>query len=199
MDGDWHHHASALFGGEGSFGNGAAMRVAPLGAYFADDISQVVVQANRSAIVTHAHKEGRAGAITIALAAAHAWNCRGDTGRFRDSLYDICLQYTPESQVRAGIERAKGVPPTASVDLAANRLGNGREISAVDTVPFTLWCAHRHIDDFEMALWTTVSTLGDRDTTCAIVGGIVALSVGRRGLPPAWLVRREGLEEWIPG
>jgi ADP-ribosylglycohydrolase len=40
--------APALFGGQGSFGNGAAMRVAPLGAYFADDLAQVVAQARLS-------------------------------------------------------------------------------------------------------------------------------------------------------
>src|SRR5262245_37277922 len=32
----WQREAAAVFGGEGSMGNGAAMRVAPLGAYFAD-------------------------------------------------------------------------------------------------------------------------------------------------------------------
>jgi ADP-ribosylglycohydrolase len=45
--------------------------------------------------------------------------------------------------------------------------------------------------DYEAALWRTVSGLGDRDTTCAIVGGIVALSAG--GVPPAWLAARERL------
>jgi ADP-ribosylglycohydrolase len=36
--------------------------------------------------------------------------------------------------------------------------------------------------------------LGDRDTTCAIVGGIVALSAGRESIPPAWLAARESLQ-----
>ena len=59
-----------LFGGEGSFGNGAAMRVAPLGAYFADELDAVVEQASFSAEVTHSHPEGIAGAIAVAVAAA---------------------------------------------------------------------------------------------------------------------------------
>ena len=53
--GDWRELAPALFGGRGSFGNGAAMRVAPIGAYFADDLEAVVEHAARSAEVTHAH------------------------------------------------------------------------------------------------------------------------------------------------
>ena len=67
---------------------------------------------------------------------------------------------------------------------------------APDTVPFTLWCAARHLDDFEAAMWTTVSGLGDRDTTCAIVGGIVALYVGAAGIPQEWQQARESLTTW---
>jgi ADP-ribosylglycohydrolase len=69
-------------------------------------------------------------------------------------------------------------------------------VSASATVPFTLWCAVRHLADFEAAMWTTVSGLGDRDTTCAIVGGIVALYVGVEGIPAEWLHARESLTEW---
>jgi ADP-ribosylglycohydrolase len=43
-----------------------------------------------------------------------------------------------------------------------------------DTVPYAIWCAARHLDDLVEALWATVSVGGDIDTTCAIVGGIVA-------------------------
>jgi ADP-ribosylglycohydrolase len=57
-----------------------------------------------------------------------------------------------------------------------------------------LWCAARHIDNFEEALWNTVSGLGDRDTTCAIVGGIVALAVGHAGIPSAFVEAREPLD-----
>jgi len=65
----WEREARSLFGGQGSWGNGSAMRVAPLGAYFADDLDDVVEQAAKSAAVTHAHPEAVAGAIAIAVAA----------------------------------------------------------------------------------------------------------------------------------
>jgi hypothetical protein len=42
-------------------------------------------------------------------------------------------------------------------------------------------------------MWTTVTGLGDRDTTCAIAGGVVAMAVGRAGLPASWLAAREPL------
>jgi ADP-ribosylglycohydrolase len=68
----WWSVTTAQFEGQGSWGNGAAMRVAPLGAWFADDLDRVVEQAALSAAVTHAHPEAAAGAIAVAVAAALA-------------------------------------------------------------------------------------------------------------------------------
>ncbi len=53
-------------------------------------------------------------------------------------------------------------------------VGCGLQISAQDTVPYAIWCAARHLDNLEEALWATASAGGDVDTTCAIAGGIVA-------------------------
>lgn len=64
---------------------------------------------------------------------------------------------------------------------------------AWDTVPFALLCASRHLDNYEEAFWQTVAGLGDRDTTCAMVGGVVALSVGEVGMPGRWVASREAL------
>jgi ADP-ribosylglycohydrolase len=72
-------------------------------------------------------------------------------------------------------------------------LGNGSQVVCHDTVPFCLWCAARHLDDYQAALWTTVEGLGDRDTTCAIVGAIVALSAGAESIPAQWHAAREPL------
>ena len=63
----WQDLSFNSFSGQGSYGNGAAMRVAPLGAFFADDLDLVVKQALKSAEVTHAHSEGIAGAVAVAV------------------------------------------------------------------------------------------------------------------------------------
>jgi ADP-ribosylglycohydrolase len=70
---DWRTACRDLFGGEGSFGNGGAMRAGPVGAWFADDVEATIEHARRSAEVTHAHIEGQAGGIAVALAAGWAW------------------------------------------------------------------------------------------------------------------------------
>jgi len=64
-------------------------------------------------------------------------------------------------------------------------------------VPFCVWVAGRYLDSYEDALWETVSVLGDMDTNCAIVGGIVAAHVGVAGIPDTWIDSREPLPEEI--
>ena len=108
----------------------------------------------------------------------------------------MVLPHVPDSVVREKIRHARALSPSASVTLAISALGNGSQISAQDTVPFVLWCAGQHLDSYEDALWLTVSGLGDRDTTCAMVGGIVTLSAGLDSIPADWRAAREPLPRW---
>jgi ADP-ribosylglycohydrolase len=181
---DWRIAAAELFGC-GSYGNGAAMRAAPIGGFFSSDPSRAASQAKLSAEVTHAHREGQAGAMAVAAAAALA---AGDlTG---PQLIRATLPHVPAGETRNGIAASLDIP-AEEFDEAVRVLGTGWEVSAQDTVPFCLWCAAHCLRDFEEAMWRTVAGMGDRDTTCAIVGGIVALSA--RAVPTGWIVRREPL------
>jgi len=193
----WRAAAGRLFAGQGSYGNGAAMRVAPVGAYFAENLDEAAKEAVRSAEVTHAHAEGIAGAVAVAVAAALACKLAREGRRpSRREYLDGVLPYVPSGLVRERLRHARDLAEGASVRLAVSALGNGTGVSAQDTVPFALWCAGERLESYEEALWLTVSGLGDRDTTCAIVGGIVALYGGRGAIPESWLAAREPLPEW---
>ena len=175
-------------------GNGGAMRVTPLGAYFADDLSRVVEQARASSLVTHTHPEGVAGTIAIAIAAATAWQLREADPRARAArLFDAVLEHTPESKVWRGLLIASQTPATVPVDAVAKALGNGMLVTAPDTVPFAVWCAANHLDNYTEAITLTISGGGDCDTNAAIVGGIIALSVGRERIPAEWRKEKEPL------
>jgi ADP-ribosylglycohydrolase len=190
---DWRTLIRIGFRGMGSFGNGAAMRVAPLGAFFADQpLSLVCEQARLSAEVTHGHPEGIAGAIAVAAAAALAWQGR-TSETLGPSWIAAVRDAVPAGYTRDGIGEALAVPPDAPIVAAAEALGNGSGVTAPDTVPLCLWIAAHAASGFEQALWHTVSALGDRDTTCAIVGGILALRAGPDGIPRHWLQSREAL------
>src|SRR5262245_3441277 len=192
---DWRIAADGVFPG-GSFGNGSAMRIAPLAGYFAeDDYATVAEQARLSAEINHAHKEGIAGGIADSVAGAYAWKNRDmhSDEPTKRGLIDTVLAHTPQSDVRKGIERAATIGFELSVRTVAGQLGNGRRISCQDTVPFCVWIAARHLNDYQSAIIDTISVAGDIDTNCAIVGGIVSLAVGREGIPRDWLADREEL------
>jgi len=198
LGGDWREVAQSAFDGQGSMGNGSAMRVAPIGAYFADDLGAVIEHARASAEPTHAHPDGQAGAIAVAVAAAIACQMGGGIRPLSGvALLREVLAIVPTGPTASGIERALDLPFTFDATTAAAKLGNGSNVVSSDTVPFSLWCAARHLDDFEQALWTTVSGLGDRDTTCAIVGGIVALSATHPAIPKSFLESREPLDSTL--
>jgi ADP-ribosylglycohydrolase len=192
----WHEESRGIFKGQGSYGNGAAMRVAPLGAFFADDLGALIEHARRSAEVTHAHPEGIAGAIAVAAAAAWAWRMRGAHPPAQQNFFDCILPLVPASEVANRLHQARELPPEQPIESVVTALGNGRNVSAQDTVPFALWCAAQHLDDYTAAFWLTASGLGDVDTTCAIVGAIVASYSGVEGIPAAWIAAREPLPAW---
>lgn len=191
---EWRATSREAFSGQGSLGNGSAMRVAPVGAWFADDLDRVAEKARASAIVTHMHSEGIAGAIAIAVAAAMAWRLRekvsqGAAGEFLTEVH----RRTPDGETRRGIARAFDARLLQTVQSAARALGNGIGVTCPDTVPFTVWAAAKHLGNYPEAIAATASAGGDVDTNCAIVGGIVALSTGWQGLPKSWLENMEAL------
>jgi ADP-ribosylglycohydrolase len=189
---DWRRTARKAFGGQGSMGNGGAMRVAPLGAYFADDLDRCVREAEASSTVTHTHPEGVAGTIAVAVAAGTAWQLRTASLAERPPrFFDSVLALTPESKVRQGIVLASRMAPAPYARSAAKILGDGSLVTAPDTVPFCIWVAAHHSDNFVEALAQTIQVGGDCDTNAAIVGGIVALSAGRESIPTEWLQARE--------
>jgi hypothetical protein len=108
----------------------------------------------------------------------------------------MVLPYVPDSEVRSKLVRANDLSPAMPAVYGAAMLGNGSNISAQDTVPYVIWCAGSHLTDYEGALWHTALGLGDIDTTCAMVGGIVALRVGAAGIPDEWRTSRESLPHW---
>jgi ADP-ribosylglycohydrolase len=194
--GAWREESQAMFRGQGSYGNGAAMRAAPIGAYFAPDLERVREEALRSAAPTHAHPDGAAGAVAVAIAAALA--------KMNKLTLGEVAHWTPTSATRAGIVRAQRLGLGFEVQLAGEELGTGANITSRDTVPFALWVAARHIASYEEALWTVCADPGldfassviaslDRDTLGAIVGGIVACAHGLDGIPLLWREATEAL------
>ncbi|MFD8247989.1 ADP-ribosylglycohydrolase family protein [Nocardia sp. NPDC059691] len=200
----WREAAGAVYDNQGSCGNGAAMRVAPLGAFYADDPEKIAAEAARSAQVTHLHPEGVLGAVAVALAAGQAAHARlrGSRPTPADFITGV-LDRLDDGETTRLIRRARSLLD-ASAEEAADELGNGSRVTAQNTVPFTIWVAATHLDDYPAAITTCIAADGDIDTTSAIAGGIVAAHTGTDthpgplgGVPRTWLAAREPLPGWF--
>ena len=190
---DWRAVTARAFGG-GSFGNGSAMRVAPVGAWYHDNMAHTVKMATASAVVTHAHPEGIAGAVAVAVAVAAAVAGRGQpAAQVAEAIVRAVRTFTPDGKTADGIARAERLSSVTPIREAIALLGNGSDISCMDTVPFCLWNACRCLGDYREAIISTIEAGGDCDTNAAIVGAICAAYSGLSGIPQDWLAAREAL------
>ena len=185
QDGLWRERSANWWGpGVGSHGNGAAMRVAPLGAFYPDEV-MVVAQAELQAKVTHDHPEAIAGAVAVALAAS--------TATYGAWSWDSIIMETPKSVVQDKLIEAYQMRGATHLEVAG-ALGNGSQVTAMDTVPYCIWAACRALGErnFVVSMEQIASVGGDTDTNCAIVAGII----GNKIAPPdEWVQRTEP----IPG
>jgi len=158
----------------GSFGNGAAMRVAPIGLLFRDVRQRLWEQARLSALPTHRHTLGIEGAQLLALAVAICSKMEQfDRGSFFAELLSAC----ESAEYRAKLEEAAQVQ-TAS-DLAA--LGN--QIEALHSVPTAIASFALTPESFEDAVCNVIFLGGDTDTLAAMTGALAGAYIGVGRLP----------------
>jgi len=193
--GNWKEISQGVFEGMGSMGNGASMRVSPIGAFNFDDLKRTKELAIKSAEITHSNIEAVTGAIAVALATAIATevNIKNENISANDFINRI-VKELPDSDTKSKINKSTTIPYTYNIETVKSILGNGSKVMAQDTVPFSIWCAANNLMNFEEAIWKAVSVLGDRDTICAIVGGITIMSTAEDRIPRHWVESVEDFE-----
>lgn len=187
----WEQAALELFDGGGSYGNGAAMRVAPIAVLAAPDLDAVERLARRSAEITHRHPLGIEGAAMQALAVARAL-ARGpgspvDGAAWIASLRSRCRQ-SDLVEILGLVPSLLSDPQPADV---VERLGNTS--AAVASVPAALTAYLAHPDDFAAAVRFALRLGGDTDTIAAMTGALAGASLGLGAIPEAWQQRVEGV------
>jgi poly(ADP-ribose) glycohydrolase ARH3 len=170
---DYRQVAEQYFPG-GSFGNGAAMRVAPVGLLFRADHRRLWEQARLSALPTHRHPLGIEGAQLLARAVAL---CSGMERFDRTAFFDALLQACQSEEYRAKLEEAARVQ--APDDLA----GLGNRIEALHSVPTALASFALTPESFEATVSNVIFLGGDTDTLAAMAGALSGAYVGAVQLP----------------
>ncbi|MCR4575479.1 MAG: ADP-ribosylglycohydrolase family protein [Lentisphaeria bacterium] len=134
----------------GSWGNGSAMRISPIGFAFNTE-AEVLEQAEKSANTTHSHPEGVKGAQAAALAVFWA-----RTGRSKE-------------EIQQGITERFGYD--LSMPLDEIRPTYRFDVSCMGTLPVAIR-AFLESTSYEDAIRNAISVGGDSDTIAAITGGI---------------------------
>ena len=194
--------------GSGSFGNGSAMRVAPVGLLFHRDVDRVMQVAREQSDITHCHPLGRAGAAIMAtgVAVALRWGVEMegpiDTEAFL-SLVRLALHENEglygESLEKVG-HMLRYCPAPGPGDSSDKRLAAAEQVSAVlgndarafHSVPTALYCFLANANDPEQSLIHAVSLGGDTDTIAAMTGALSGAYHGSGLWPAHWLDQLEG-------
>ena len=152
-----------------SWGNGSAMRVSPVGFAF-DDVDRVLLEAKRSAEVSHNHPEGIKGAQATAVAVLLARQGRN----------------------KASIRREIGHRFGYNLDRSIQEIRPSYrfDVSCQGSVPESI-IAFLDSKDYEDAIRLAISLGGDSDTLACIAGGIAHAFYGE--VPAEIATRVRGL------
>ena len=183
----WDEPARRVFGGQGSFGNGAAMRAAPVGLWHhADSADTLRDAAIQQALPTHTHPLGIEGAVWQSAAVAAAVRADPEVPLKVDAFL---AEVRPLLESDAYVAALDAIPELLTADpppcAVAAALGN--DIAALRSVPAALYAFVKHSDSFEDAVRWAVTLGGDTDTIGAMCGALSGAWLGVEAIPARWL------------
>ncbi len=178
----------------GSFGNGAAMRVSPVGLFYFEDLVGLQQAAIQQASITHVHPLGQWGAVMQARSVGGlvSQDPKGALKKeqmitdLKEILWGGPIEYMKAlNKIEEMVAQGRKFQSREIVQS----LGNG--VEAHFSVPSACYLAIAYSPDFCDAIRAAISLGGDTDTIAGMVGAIVGAHVGEKGLPVEWLDQLE--------
>ncbi len=176
--------------GTDSFGNGGAMRIAPVGCFYHHDLQAIKDNAILSARITHNHPQGLAGAVAQATAVGLALhrslsNEPIEAGRFVDEITNQVIDI--DTGFAESLEGIKSIPRGSILEVI-NAVADRYSLSlkAIESVPPAIG-AFVLTNNFRDAVVLAVNLGGDTDTIGAMAGAIAGAYYGYTQIPPEWL------------
>jgi len=185
---EWNEAAKQLYSGMGSFGNGAAMRVTPIGLFYYDDAERLRETAYKSAEITHTHILGKEGAALQAYAVALAVKAEPQnlkSERFLEGL----REFARLNAYKEKLEKAKFLLGVNDKMEIVKTLGN--TVEALNSVVTSIYCFTKYHENYARAVLYAVSLGGDADTIGAMTGAIAGAYQGIENIPSTWIQRLE--------
>lgn len=186
----WDQAGRMLFGGRGSFGNGAAMRVAPVALVCFHDVEQMILVAQQQASITHAHEMGIEGAVLQASAVALLLPQLSHVRVSGSAFTELLATRVNGSFYINQLEQIRELLPDARSRDVVSRLGNG--IEAYQAVPAALYSFLSHSASFSKAVRFAIALGGDTDTIASMTGALSGAYLGESAIPRSWRENVEG-------
>jgi poly(ADP-ribose) glycohydrolase ARH3 len=185
----WSEAGKHIYGG-GSYGNGAAMRIAPVGILYHSKPDLLIRVAEDSSKLTHTNPLGIEGAVlqayAVGLAASTDPTLLDQLDRFE--FLKLLNDMAELDEYRAKIQQIEELlvdedgPPREEVISA---LGTG--VQAHKSVPMAIYCFLRHYRSYREAVTYAVNMGGDTDTIGAMTGALAGALHGVSSVPEDWL------------
>jgi len=183
--------AKNLFGGDGSYGNGASMRIAPLGIFYYDK-SDIYMIAKKSAIATHTHPLGIDGAAI--LAKTLSLMVPKEPGEIpiqeKIEILNELINFSHTDKYKKTLEKVKKlIEKDETLSKAEEIIGSG--VLSYTSVPFSIFAFLYNSESYGQNLIDTVLISRDRDTVGAMVGGLLGAYLGIEEIPDNWIQKLE--------
>jgi len=181
VGGDWQTLVRTQFPG-GSLGNGAAMRVAPVGLLFHQDMDRAAEEAAKSARATHLHPIGIDAARLVACAVAFLLN---NATFDQDEFFTELLNRATTEEFRWQLSRTAKLTPQDSLHHLGSTLEAHRSVTTA------IACFAVQPENYSGAIASAISLGDDTDTIAAIAGALSGAHLGVAAIPKHLLERLE--------
>jgi len=187
---------------KGSWANGAAMKIAPIGIAFSNAPDDVLYEAVRLAVIsTHTHREAIDGAWIQAKAISVLLKSDPKTFNPRQFLEDIlncCKTEKMKNQFKKILQHydanSTSESVLGSIMNSVPEIGLFFQIRATQAVPLAIWALAKYYKDPEAGLVEVVSMGGDTDTVAAMSGALFGALSGTQWIQYRWWNNIENAE-----
>lgn len=169
-----------------SKGCGAAMRVAPIGYLYRDDLPKLRQVAAATALCTHNHPAAVLGATAAAFLVKLALDGRPPE-EFLPALKAEAQAQVPDFDL--ALQRLEQALQMPAPEAALHHIGQGWV--AEEAVLAALYCFLQNPGDYLATIRMAANTSGDSDSLACIAGGLSGAYLGMAALPPGWVARIE--------
>ena len=184
--------AQQLYDGMGSFGNGAAMRIAPLGALYRNS-SKLREISEISARVTHSHPMGVDGACLLSYAIGKLVNLNPEENFPLHDFIIGMVKFSKSKEIRNKLLKVMElIAEDKSPKDAAKELKLSQRVD--ETIPFAIYSFLKNKKSFKNSLFCAILNGGDQDTLGAITGNLSGAYLGYESIPENWASRLENYE-----